>query len=137
MAHSHADRNPTFAEPPAYFEEALKDAERLLKYAAELGIPIEDHTRDHILQARAASVAGWTRRRRGNCSRRSGNSPPSSSRLRPRVSKCGAASLGSKNTGLSRSAWPLLSFHFRWQALLHPPYPPPSRRTSQPLTISP
>src|ERR1017187_5691427 len=59
MAHSHVDRNPTFAEPPAYFEEALKDAERLLKYAAELGIPIEDHTRDHILQARAAGVDGW------------------------------------------------------------------------------
>jgi hypothetical protein len=59
MAHSHADRNPTFAETPAYFEEALKDAERLLKYASEMGLPIENHTRDHILQARAVSVAGW------------------------------------------------------------------------------
>jgi hypothetical protein len=44
----------TFAIPPAYFGEALEDAERLLKYAAESGIDIEGDTRDHILQARSA-----------------------------------------------------------------------------------
>jgi hypothetical protein len=59
MAQPQPDRKPTYPEPPAYFEEALEDAERLLKYAAELGIPIEDDTRNHILQARMASSAGW------------------------------------------------------------------------------
>jgi len=45
---------------PPYFHEALKDAERLLKYAAEAGIEIEAETRDHILQARAtAGGIGW------------------------------------------------------------------------------
>jgi hypothetical protein len=44
--------------PPAYFGEALADAERLLKYAAETGVEIDDDTRDHVLQARAA--AEWT-----------------------------------------------------------------------------
>jgi hypothetical protein len=49
----------TYPDPPAYFGEALADAERLLKYAAELGIDIDDDLRDHILQARAASRVGW------------------------------------------------------------------------------
>ena len=49
-----------YAQPPAYFDEALKDAERLLKYAAESGIAVDESTRDHILQARAASETGWT-----------------------------------------------------------------------------
>jgi hypothetical protein len=49
----------TYPDPPAYFGEALEDAERLLKYAAELGIDVDDDVRDHILHARAASPAGW------------------------------------------------------------------------------
>jgi hypothetical protein len=49
----------TFLDPPAYFVEALEDAERLLKYAAELGIDMDDDIRDHILQARAAIRVGW------------------------------------------------------------------------------
>jgi hypothetical protein len=56
----------TFATPPAYFGEALEDAERLLKYAAESGIDIEDDTRDHILQARSAIGAGWDEERAAN-----------------------------------------------------------------------
>jgi hypothetical protein len=44
---------------PAYFGEALDDAERLLKHAAESGIEIDAETRDHILQARSAVGAGW------------------------------------------------------------------------------
>ena|ERR1035441_810938 len=53
--------SPVFAAPPAYFAEALTDAERLLKYAAESGMSIDDATRDSILQARAASSSsGWT-----------------------------------------------------------------------------
>jgi hypothetical protein len=46
--------------PPAYFAEALDDAELLLKFAAETGIAVDDTTRDSVLQARTASVTGWT-----------------------------------------------------------------------------
>jgi hypothetical protein len=49
----------TYPDPPAYFDEALQDAERMLKYAAEIGIDIDADTRDHILQARAARSVGW------------------------------------------------------------------------------
>ena len=51
----------TYDKPPAYFDDALKDAERLLKYAAETGIDIDADTRDHVLQARAASGLGWSK----------------------------------------------------------------------------
>jgi len=40
---------------PPYFQHALEDAERLLKYAAEAGIDIDSGTRDYVLQARASS----------------------------------------------------------------------------------
>ena len=50
----------TYSELPAYFLEALTDAERLLKYAAETGVDIDDDTRDHILQARAAHISEWS-----------------------------------------------------------------------------
>lgn len=46
--------------PPAYFDEALTDAECLLKYAAESGMSIDDATRNYVLQARSASSEGWT-----------------------------------------------------------------------------
>lgn len=49
----------SYPEPPAYFGEALEDAERLLKYAVERGIGIDDDIRDDILQSRAGSSAGW------------------------------------------------------------------------------
>lgn len=49
----------TFAAPPAYFAETLDDAERLLKYAAEFGIDIDERVRDPILHARAIGVAKW------------------------------------------------------------------------------
>ena len=50
----------TYSELPAYFLEALTDAERLLKYAAETGVEIDDNTRDHVLQARAAHISEWS-----------------------------------------------------------------------------
>jgi hypothetical protein len=56
----------TYPEPPAYFGEALEDAERLLKYAAELGIDVDDNICDHILQARTASSAGWNAKTAAN-----------------------------------------------------------------------
>jgi hypothetical protein len=45
--------------PPAWFGEALDDAERLLKYTAESGIEIDREVRDHILEARSALGSGW------------------------------------------------------------------------------
>ena len=59
MAQPGLTKIAAIPEPPAYFGEALDDAERLLKYAAETGIDVADDIRDHILQARAASIAGW------------------------------------------------------------------------------
>jgi hypothetical protein len=55
-----AATNPAIiASPPSYFGEALKDAERLLKFASESGVSVEDSTRDHVLQARTAFHKGW------------------------------------------------------------------------------
>jgi len=54
----------TYPDPLGYFEEALKDAERLLKYAAEIGIDLDADTRDHILEARIASGIGWSEQTR-------------------------------------------------------------------------
>jgi hypothetical protein len=48
-----------FPEPPAYFDAALEDAERLLKYASETGVDLPREIVDHVLEARAASSAGW------------------------------------------------------------------------------
>lgn len=47
-------------EHAAYLEDALEDAERLLKYAAETGVAVDAATRDQILEARAANGSGWT-----------------------------------------------------------------------------
>lgn len=58
--------SPVYAEPPAYFADVLEDAERLLKYAAEFGIEIDQATRDHVLQARTASVSGWSEQTAAN-----------------------------------------------------------------------
>src|ERR1019366_6381924 len=58
--------SPVFAAPPAYFAEALTDAERLLKYAAESGMSVDDATRDSVLQARVASANGWTEQSAAN-----------------------------------------------------------------------
>ena len=46
------------AESPGYFKEALEDAERLLKYAAETGVEIDADTRSAVLQARIAFPTG-------------------------------------------------------------------------------
>jgi hypothetical protein len=52
-------------DPINYFD-ALEDAERLLKYAAESGIVVDDATRDSILEARATSSDKWTEKTVGN-----------------------------------------------------------------------
>jgi len=51
--------NSTCHEPPAYIGKALNDAEQLLRYAAESGIEVDVGTRDSILRARVAGLAGW------------------------------------------------------------------------------
>jgi hypothetical protein len=43
----------------SFFVEALKDAERLLKYAAEVGLDIDPGTRSAVLHARAVPPAQW------------------------------------------------------------------------------
>jgi hypothetical protein len=47
---------PRTAEP-SYFEDALRDAERLLTYAAETGVDVADEVRDEVLRARAEGGA--------------------------------------------------------------------------------
>ncbi len=47
-------------EPSAYFAETLNDAERLLKYATETGISVDDEIRNRILQAMAIGGNGWS-----------------------------------------------------------------------------
>ncbi len=71
MANAAHDRladeaNATSSPPPAYFDEALQDAERMLKYAAEIGIEIDGDTRSHVLRARAAGNAGWNEQTTAN-----------------------------------------------------------------------
>ena len=63
-AHSAAQ---VYAESPAYFADMLEDAERLLKYAAEFGLEIDQATRDHVLQARTAASSGaWSEQTAAN-----------------------------------------------------------------------
>jgi hypothetical protein len=57
MANGSSSNPPP--EAPAYMPEALDDAERLLKYAAEIGVPVDAATRDNVWQARAVGPAGW------------------------------------------------------------------------------
>jgi hypothetical protein len=50
----------SYSQPPRYFEDALEDAERLMKYAAEAGIDVDARTRNAILRGRIESASGWT-----------------------------------------------------------------------------
>jgi hypothetical protein len=51
---------------PHYLADALNDAERLLKYAAETGVEIGANIRNYILDARFASSSGWTQEKAAN-----------------------------------------------------------------------
>jgi hypothetical protein len=55
-----ADRPLRYENAPKYLNEALEDAERLLKYAAEFGVAIDDDIRNCILHARAIGAPNWT-----------------------------------------------------------------------------
>src|SRR5215469_7828931 len=57
---------PTYSDPQPYFTEALTDAERLLKYAAEVGVDVDDKTRSSILKGRLAVNSGWNEQTAAN-----------------------------------------------------------------------
>ncbi len=60
MPQSDVSGEPDNQKPAAYFGEALNDAERLLKYAAEIGVDVDPDTRSSILHARTAyNHGGW------------------------------------------------------------------------------
>jgi hypothetical protein len=44
----------------------LDDAERLLKYAAEIGVDVDDKTRSGVLEARGAQTTGWNEKAASN-----------------------------------------------------------------------
>jgi hypothetical protein len=46
-------------QPPPYFNDALRDAERLMTYAAEVGIDVNADVRNDIVAARNRSSNGW------------------------------------------------------------------------------
>ncbi len=55
-----ADKISGSAGSPGYFLEALQDAERLLKYAAESGVDVDANTSAAVLRARADFPNGWS-----------------------------------------------------------------------------
>jgi hypothetical protein len=59
-AHDALSKPVQRLEPRAYFAETLSDAERLLKYATETGISVDDEVRNQILQAMAIGRNGWS-----------------------------------------------------------------------------
>jgi hypothetical protein len=58
-AHDAFTKGTTYSKPHDYLDDALNDAERLLKYASETGTDIDPAIRNSILQARTASSNGW------------------------------------------------------------------------------
>ncbi len=60
MANSQDNNDPYDVGVSSFFVQALEDAERLLKYAAEMGIDIDPDTRSAVLHARAVDPQNWT-----------------------------------------------------------------------------
>ena len=54
------------SQPPDYVAEALEDAERSLKHAAEIGVEVDAGVRDSILRSRAAGPGGWDQKTVGD-----------------------------------------------------------------------
>jgi len=58
--HNHSTKNDGSGHiESARYAEALEDAERLLKYAAEVGTEVDARIRDGVLAARAGRAEGW------------------------------------------------------------------------------
>ncbi len=66
LAHEAAKADAPVTQLPPYFTEALEDAERLLKYAAEIGVDVGDKTRSSVLEARTAVTTGWNQKTAGD-----------------------------------------------------------------------
>lgn len=64
MEQGESSPPPNGTTPPAYLEESLEDAERLPKYAAEIGVEVDIETRSDILHAKTMLSSGW---RRSSC----------------------------------------------------------------------
>ena len=60
MTNLHHNPDTDDISVSGFFVEALEDAERLLKYAAEVGIDIDAETRSAVLHARAVPHSKWT-----------------------------------------------------------------------------
>lgn len=60
LADSTPNQTVDETSAPVYLQEALKDAVRLLKYAAEMGIEVDPEMRTAILHARSCPADGWT-----------------------------------------------------------------------------
>jgi hypothetical protein len=60
VANSQDNTDPYDVGVSTFFVQALEDAERLLKYAAEMGIDIDPDTRSSVLHARAVDPQNWT-----------------------------------------------------------------------------
>jgi len=57
---------PSHSTHPVYVIEALEDAERLLKYSAEIGVDIDAGVRDNVLSARVVGPGGWNQKTIGD-----------------------------------------------------------------------
>ena len=99
-------RTVDFPDPPAYFtDSALKDAERLLAYAAQLGIEVDETTRNSVLEARAAVTAGWSKETASNLL-------AALSKLSAQLNPVSAESLRGYDTG------PLMRKYWKWAICL-------------------
>ncbi len=105
LAHEAAKADTPVTQLPPYFIEALEDAERLLKYAAEIGVSVDDNTRSSVLEARAAVSAGWNQKMQPTFWPRSPSLRPNSSRLPPRACATSTRGLPFAPIGSSQSAW--------------------------------
>lgn len=70
---------------PFRFKDTLEDAENLLKYAAEIGIDIEAHARDAVLEARSRFNTGWNEHTAADLL---SGPAPRKTRSRPRIWPC-------------------------------------------------
>jgi hypothetical protein len=114
MAQPQPDRSRSFSDPPAYFTESLEDAERLLKYASEAGILVEDDVRNHILEARIASSAGWDEENAANLLVALGKLAAKLKPVTAESLRSAAVHPRSESTGSYLCGWPPSSFRFRW-----------------------
>jgi hypothetical protein len=60
MAQPESNGSAEHLKPAPYFLSALDDAERLMKYAAETGVDVDENSRGAVLRARSALTTGWS-----------------------------------------------------------------------------